>query len=328
MSTPDDGAGAAQPRQPERTGRDLWLPVAIFVAVAYGSSWLIALPLYTSGQGLAHGFLTPILVAMMTTPMIAAVVVSLWVQKIPLKDAWARLGILVRPPYKRFFFWFVLAWLGMILLVVAALGTSALCGVYRFDLAELSGLREIVLAEALITGQDTSQMATMHEILFAQVISVIFFSLLNILPALGEEIGWRGWLMPQLATLGTAPTILISGVLWGLWHLPLLLLGYNYPGATPLAAAGAMVGMCTLIGALLYWVRLRSGSVWPAAVGHGALNASAGLALVLAHTPVAAIDTTRATILGVCGWIVPALLVAVIWWRGEFRAPTRAIAHT
>ncbi|MDO4607436.1 MAG: hypothetical protein Q4B12_08970, partial [Bowdeniella nasicola] len=91
MSTPDDGAGAAQPRQPERTSRDLWLPVAIFVAVAYGSSWLIALPLYTSGQGLAHGFLTPILVAMMTTPMIAAVVVSLWVQKIPLKDAWARL---------------------------------------------------------------------------------------------------------------------------------------------------------------------------------------------------------------------------------------------
>lgn len=327
MSIPDDAAGAALPRQPKLPGWDLWLPVSIFVAIAYGSSWLIALPLYTSGQGLAHGFLTPILVALMTTPMIAAVVVSLWVQKIPLKDAWARLGIVVRPPYKRFFFWFVLAWLGMILLVVAALGTSALCGVYRFDLAGLSGLREIVLAEALVTGQDPSQMATMHEILVAQVISVIFFSLLNILPALGEEIGWRGWLMPQLAPLGTGPMILISGVLWGLWHLPLLLLGYNYPEASPLVAAGAMIGMCTVVGALLYWVRLHSDSVWPAAVGHGALNASAGLAMVLAHTPVALIDTTRATILGVCGWIIPAVLVAVIWWRGGLRAPARVIPH-
>ncbi|SEA23763.1 CAAX protease self-immunity [Bowdeniella nasicola] len=306
-------------------------PLIAYIAIAFGLAWLVALPLYTSGAGLSHGFFIPISVGIMATPMIAALIVVFWIQRYPLMgrdgqiSGFQRLGLSFTRPYKRFFGYFVLAWLGMIVLVFLALVTSALFGVYRFDFANLSGLSSIMVEQALAqnNAEAIEQIpATVHEVLVAQIISIVFFSLLNIIPALGEEIGWRGWLMPHLSHLGVLPMIVFSGIAWGLWHLPLLLLGYNYPGANPIVAAGAMTGMCTLVGALLYWVRLRTDSVWPAAIGHGALNAAAGLAFVLGAAPLI-FNTTLATILGVAGWIVPGILVAIIWLTGGF-APTKS----
>ena len=138
--------------------------------------------------------------------------------------------------------------------------------------------------------------------------------------------GWRGWLLPKLMPLGAGPAVLISGVIWGLWHAPLILLGYNYPTAPGWLAVLSMCGMCIVVGGVFGWLRIRSGSVWPAALAHGAFNAAAGLSLLV----VAAgdiVDPTQATILGWSGWIVPALLVVVLIATGRFR-PARNIAET
>ncbi len=63
-----------------------------------------------------------------------------------------------------------------------------------------------------------------------QLLALPMAAFINLVPALGEELGWRGWLLPKLMPLGAIPAILTSGVIWGLWHTPLILLGYNYPG--------------------------------------------------------------------------------------------------
>ncbi len=60
--------------------------------------------------------------------------------------------------------------------------------------------------------------------------SVLAGSVFNTLFALGEEIGWRGYLLPHLMPLGRPAAYAIGGVIWALWHLPLILAGFTYPG--------------------------------------------------------------------------------------------------
>nr|WP_246475749.1 CPBP family intramembrane glutamic endopeptidase [Brevibacterium renqingii] len=144
-------------------------------------------------------------------------------------------------------------------------------------------------------------------------------SLSNVFVTIGEEFGWRGWLLTSLRPLGTWPALLTVGVLWGLWHAPLILLGYNFdrPGISGL---GLMVAGCVMLGILFGWLRLRTGSVWPAVFAHAALNGSTTMLLVLlidadAPTP----DTALVTFLGASGWIVSAVVIAVLVVTGQFR---------
>ena len=98
-----------------------------------------------------------------------------------------------------------------------------------------------------------------------------------------------------------------------------MLLGYNYPTAPGWLALVMMVGMCTIIGAVFGWLRLRSNSVWPAALAHGAFNAAAGFSIVFSMAG-EQIDTVHATILGWSGWIVPLVLVIILLATGQFRS--------
>jgi membrane protease YdiL (CAAX protease family) len=102
---------------------------------------------------------------------------------------------------------------------------------------------------------------------------------LNALPSFGEEWGWRGWLYPTLRRYGTWPAILISGLIWGAWHAPLTLLGYNYALLGPWSAL-MFLPFCIAFGAVLAWTREFTGSVWPAVAAHGGFNGSTGLVLL------------------------------------------------
>ena len=60
-------------------------------------------------------------------------------------------------------------------------------------------------------------------------IAVVLGGVINIVPTFGEEWGWRGYLVPKMASrLHIVPTLLITGVIWGVWHAPLTALGHNY----------------------------------------------------------------------------------------------------
>lgn len=110
--------------------------------------------------------------------------------------------------------------------------------------------------------------------------AVLLAPLLNALPTLGEEFGWRAYLQPKLMPLGWRRAMVWMGVIWGVWHWPILALGYNYGldyAGAPWWGMLAFVWFTFTFGTLLGWLTIRGGSVWPAVIGHGALNGIAAL---------------------------------------------------
>jgi membrane protease YdiL (CAAX protease family) len=102
--------------------------------------------------------------------------------------------------------------------------------------------------------------------------AVVLGCTLGVLSGAGEEIGWRGYMLTRLVDAKVPLPLLASGIIWALWHFPLILSGQYASGPHPGISAGIflvdVVGIAYVIGVL----RLRSGSVWPAALLHGAWN--------------------------------------------------------
>jgi membrane protease YdiL (CAAX protease family) len=98
--------------------------------------------------------------------------------------------------------------------------------------------------------------------------------LVSFLSATGEEIGWRGLLVPELAKLTSfRNTVLISAAIWAAWHMPLII-GANYHGeGTPIAySIACFIAMVVALSTIMAWITLKSGSLWPAALLHATHN--------------------------------------------------------
>lgn len=295
-------------------------PILVFLLVAFGLSWLLALPLWMGG-GLADPLFGVIAVAMMFTPAIAAIVVVFVIERPQYK---ARvLGLWPLKPAGRFIGYLALGLIVPIALIIVALPVGALLGVYPADFVTFSGFQEMLDAQLAAAGSPALPIP-IGVLVGLQLVTVLLGAFINVIPALGEELGWRGWLLPKLIPLGTVPALALSGVIWGLWHAPLILLGYNYAAAPGWLGLTLMVGMCIIVGAVFGWLRLRSESVWPAALAHGAFNAAAGFSLIFAAAG-ESIDTTQATILGWSGWIVPLLLVLVLLATKQFTPAAKKV---
>lgn len=96
---------------------------------------------------------------------------------------------------------------------------------------------------------------------------------LSILASFGEEIGWRGYLLPRLLSLGRTRALLVSGLLHGLFHLPLILLTPFYHGlGNRFIVVPLFILALTAAGVWYGYLRLTSQSVWPAAISHTSFN--------------------------------------------------------
>ena len=142
------------------------------------------------------------------------------------------------------------------------------------------------------------------------------------LQAFGEELGWRGYLLGALMRdLGAWPGLLLHGVLWGLWYAPVFLLG-GADGST--ARLAEFVVTCALLGTLLGWLRLASGSVFVSAAANAILTVGAGLPLLLQGTA-----STRSAIFEPVGWLPMAAcfvaIVAVSSLRASVAVPLRPL---
>lgn len=288
-------------------------PIALFLTLAFGLAWLVTLPLWL-GEGISSPLFTVVALAMMATPAIAAVVVVLKTE--PRGSRAQALGLRLVGSKRRLLGFLGLALVTPIALIAIALVVGSLLGVYTADLETFSGFSAFVEAQLAAGGLDPLPMP-IGTFVVIQCASILPAALINTIPAFGEELGWRGWLLPKLLPLGTLPAIAVSGIIWGLWHAPVILLGHNYPGVPGWLAMLTMVGMCIVVGAIFGWLRLRSQSVWPAALAHGSFNAAAGMGLLFSSAD-APFDPTVATILGWTGWIVPAAIVVALVATGQF----------
>lgn len=291
-------------------------PIILYVVLAYALAWLVALPLWIGGRGLGDPLFTVYALVMMFTPTVAALLVARFAETPDSRPGGpgiaSSLGLWPLKPAGPFIAFLAAGLLLPILLVLGGLLLGAALGVYPADFANLTALRTIMAQQA---PQAAAQLDALPAglLIAGQLFNVLIGSFVNLVPALGEEIGWRGWLVSRLEPLGATATVLVSGVVWGFWHAPLILLGYNYPGVPGWLGLLAMMGMTISFGAVFAWLRLASGSVWPAALAHGALNAAAGLFLVFAATT--DLDMLVVAPLGWTGWILPIVLAGLLLWK-------------
>lgn len=101
---------------------------------------------------------------------------------------------------------------------------------------------------------------------------------LSLIGGLGEELGWRGFLYRELETLDRWRRSLLTGLLWGIWHLPAVLLGYGYPHH-PLLGCALLLGLTQILAPIYERLRERSGSVFSPAVFHGTSSATSVVAV-------------------------------------------------
>lgn len=110
---------------------------------------------------------------------------------------------------------------------------------------------------------------------FPSTIDLILMVVVNCVFGLVEEIGWRGYLLPHLLPLGQMRALLLSGLLHGVWHLPLILLTpFYHPGGDRLIVVSLFLLTLTAAGVLYGYLRFTSESVWPVGIAHGIYNSA------------------------------------------------------
>ena len=131
---------------------------------------------------------------------------------------------------------------------------------------------------------------TVQDVL-SNVLTLAALSAVTSVGLIGEELGWRGYLNQKLEPLlGTAGTCLAGGIVWGLWHLPMDLVGCLNSGGTISEAfticGGRMLAL-TFYGVFLMWLTKKTDSVFPAVIAHHVFNESQGaLAALLSQCPI------------------------------------------
>ncbi len=178
--------------------------------------------------------------------------------------------------------WFVFAWLVFLLLQFVNIPLTTLWPETSFSLhmtGFFSQYENLVPAAELEAMRQQVTSNPWFPLLMMVVQSLVAAVTINLLAALGEELGWRGYLHDELISLGFWKCSLITGIIWGLWHAPLILQGHNYP-TFPKLGVLFMVVWCILLSPLFTLIREKSGSVIAASIAHGSLNASIGISLV------------------------------------------------
>jgi uncharacterized protein len=286
-----------------------WGQVGLFTALVLALPWLGALPFHLGWLPFEGVPGIALAVGAMWVPALVTLILVLTVDR---GRVAARTGLV--PPrgrVKRLLVGLALASLVPLLLLAASPFLTAALGLTRLDLMGLSGFRQILQQALGDLPIEEAVPLPLHAVLALQPVNIVIGGVLNVvLGAFGEEWGWRGWLLPKLRPLGAWPAVVLVGLLWGIWHAPLILLGHNYPEA-PVTGVLLFLPFCILWGVLHGWTRLYTGSVWPAALMHGTLNAGAALPVLLLHadTP---FDPVWDAPLGVAGWILPAVAIALL----------------
>ncbi|MBQ4045861.1 MAG: CPBP family intramembrane metalloprotease [Lachnospiraceae bacterium] len=164
--------------------------------------------------------------------------------------------------------------------------------------------------------------------LISMISSITYAPLINMFVALGEEIGWRGFLYPQLkAGFGRRIGWLLGGFIWGAWHWPLIwLIGYEYGAATGNLAGyigSPITGMLLFsiiaagLGILHDWLYERSGSIWVPALLHGAFNAAAALPLMVCLANTGSLRLLGPAPTGIISGLPFLIIAAVMLARAE-----------
>lgn len=298
--------------------------LAVTFAITYALEIFIVVPLAT-GTAMGGALAAPpvavqlIIGSMMFVPAIGVLITRL-VTKEGFKNA------MIKPvDFRHTFKYYLIAWFGPAALTIAGAAVYFLIFPNDFD-PTMSAAMALLQSSTASQGGAELPADVMQIILWVQIgVGIVLSPVLNCLTCFGEEWGWRGYLVPKVnERLSFVPTVLVTGVIWGLWHAPLTVIGHNYgvgyPG-WPLLGIFAMCIFCIVIGTLFSYLSLKAKSCLPAVIGHGAVNGFVGAAALFSLSggnPF--IGPMPIGILGGIGFIVAAIVCCALMRREEKRA--------
>lgn len=248
--------------------------ILIFIAIAFGISCTVTLATYLSGAMKANpilaGNLANYIVVM--SPALANVATRLIT-----REGWGRLWL--RPNFRRGWRFYLAAWLLPFLAISVGGAGFYLLFPQSFD-PNLGEVRKLGAILPFVAAANPWE-GLLYFVLYLLIVGLV----INGVVSIGEEFGWRAYLLQKLmerfrgadgaSASAARKAALVVGVIWGVWHWPLFFLGasagYPYPNLLLY-----LVTTCSF-SVLLSWVTLRSGSVWPASIGHGSINATSAL---------------------------------------------------
>ncbi|MGZ4035196.1 MAG: CPBP family intramembrane glutamic endopeptidase [Bacteroidia bacterium] len=253
--------------------------IGLFLLFAFGISWLSAGIMYLCG--VKYGtFLSTAVIAIfyMGAPATAAIIVQKAIYKQPIKE----LGFVFKEYKVKGFLWvpvfyFLLCflWLGLVFIfgnILHLYGFGSITFESENVLANLNEITKVAGEQHELT-----RLPLQPTILFFTLLASSFIAgiLINTLFTLGEELGWRGFLYNETRHSGFWKSNLFIGIIWGLWHAPIILQGHNYPDHR-ISGVFMMVLFCVSLAYIMAYLRAKTKSVLAPAFMHAVINAMAG----------------------------------------------------
>lgn len=306
-----------------------WRRIQIYIAFAFGISWITGLFIYLRGglensrEMIPNSGMTEAFVLMATAYMFAPAIAHA-LTRIITREGWQNTWL--KLDVRKSFPFLAAAWFGTPLLLAVGAAFYFLIFPQKYD-SSLAYISELI-----------AQYAGDSEVPFGpgafaaiQIIQGILIApVLNLVPIFGEEFGWRAYLLPKLLPLGERRAYIISGVVWGVWHAPIIAMGYNYgleyPGS-PWAGVLLFIWVAFILGTFFGWATLRAKNVWPAIVGHAVLNGTASAALLFIRPDTAPTPLLGPLVAGVIGSAGFALVTAWIFYQAGQKSQTVNTAH-
>ncbi|MBP3893362.1 MAG: CPBP family intramembrane metalloprotease [Atopobiaceae bacterium] len=258
--------------------------LAIYLVVTFGLTWGLLIPAglllatFESGEASSPTMLGLVALSMFF-PLIGALAANFACKPE------ARIDLCWRPRIRQNARIYLIAWFAPA--AIALLGCVVFFAAYPhlFD----PTMRPYIESSAAVAGLSpddiASQMpptAVLPGAILVSALTIAPFA--NMVLAFGEELGWRGMLYPTLSErMSERLAAPATGVIWGLWHAPVIAMGHNYGmgyAGYPIAGILTMTLLCTAMSCWLSLLRTRSVSVWPCALAHGAFNAIANVGVM------------------------------------------------
>lgn len=282
--------------------------VLVYIAITFALTWLYAILLiYPIANGEALNGIPSlatqlVVAAAMFCPAIGVLLTRL-VTREGFKNAW------LKPHIKGNIKTYLLAWFGPAILTFAGMGIYFLLFPNNLDLS-FSYMKAMMAAAGT---PYEAQAVPMDLLMTIQCVQAVFLApAMNFVTCFGEEWGWRGYLLPKISKhFSTIPTLLITGIIWGLWHAPLTIIGHNYGlgyWGFPFTGIAMMCVFCIVLGVFLSYITLKTGSCIPAILAHGAINGIAAIGMYFTYDGGNPFVGPAPT--GVIG-IIPFVLVAI-----------------
>ena len=236
-----------------------------FLLITFGITYLTEAILILSGFRVTNvpaAYGQFIIAGVMWVPAVAALITIRFITHEKLSTTGLRFG----PSWKPYLVTAVVIPLGFVLTYLL----TWLLGLGSPDW-HLKSFYELVAA----TGADMSKAPAPTQLLVGFVILSCFLSpWVNSIFGLGEELGWRGFLLPRLMPLGKWKAYLLLGAIWGLWHAPLITIGFAYPGY-PILGILFMIFLTTVLSIFMNELTLHYKSAILAGWMHGVFNSQA-----------------------------------------------------